>query len=105
MGKIESVIYFCDICNEKSMTPYSKCEICDKEVCGKCSGTVNFYIQKTKNYYETHGVSVGYIEPDIIFHKKLKVCDKCVLDKEKLESLFLKDIKKVEEKKGEFKIG
>jgi len=107
MGKIESVIYYCDICNVKAMKPYPICDVCGKEVCSECSGDIVYDINiYAKQFTSADGRSrYSYDAPENIFRKKANICNECVMDKENLKSLFLKDIEKVEKKGNRFIVG
>ena len=106
MGKIESVIYYCDICNIKAMDPYPTCDVCGKEVCNKCSVDIVYSINIYAKQYTSDGKAIySYDTPENIFRKKANICNECVVDKENLKSLFLKDIEKVEKKGKRFIVG
>ena len=103
MGKIESIIYYCDICNVKAMESYPTCDVCGKEVCGKCSGDIVYSINIYSKQYTPNGESTYTFDaPENIFRKTANICNECVADKENLKNLFLKDIEKVEKKGGRF---
>ena len=107
MGKIESVIYYCDICNVKAMKLYPTCDVCGKEVCSKCSNDIIFTIhQRRKSYTTDSGTThYGYDTGENIFMKNMSICVECIADKENLKSLFLKKIEKVEKKGKKFRVG
>jgi len=107
MGKIESVIYYCDICNVKTMESYPTCDVCGKEVCNKCSVDIMFSIYKRRKPYTTDSGTThyGYDTDEYIFRKDMSICVKCVMDKDNLKSLFLKKIEKVEKKGNRFIVG
>jgi len=106
MGKIESIIYYCDICNVKAMEPYPICDVCGKEVCNKCSSDIRYSINIYAKQYTSDGtIRYSYDNPEIIFRKTENICNECVVDKDNLKSLFLKKIEKVEKKGKKFIVG